>query len=169
MPFRHPDRSADLGARIEFEVRERIEEAVDYVCLEALVRARRARGLPPPSAESAADKAAYTANVVDFLDRLRRELTADIGSELQSKLPGPAGSPDGAQAQLMATQVVLARMLPDYWQRFDAARARYLAEAPLDEAHRENAARRAGGSGLGADNESGSEGRGLLARLFGRG
>jgi len=167
MPFRHPDRSADLGTRIEFEVRERIEEAVDYVCLEALVQARRARGLPPPSAESATDKAAYAANVVDFLDRLRRELTADIGSEVQGKLPGPAGGPDDAQARLMATQVVLARMLPDYWQRFDGARARYLAEAPLDDARREDAARRADAAG-GADRESGSEGRGLLARLFGR-
>ena len=53
----------------------------------------------------------------------------------------------------MSVQVALARTLPDYWQRFDAVRARYLAEPA---------------SGRPAADESGSEGRGLLARLFGR-
>jgi hypothetical protein len=167
MPFRHPDRSADLGARIEFEVRERVEEAVDYVCLEALVRTRRARGLPLPTADSAADKAAYSANVLEFLERLRREVIADLGPEVQSKLPGLAGGSGDEQTRLMATQVVLARMLPDYWQRFDAVRARYLAEALLGDTDRENATRPPDPA-PGADPESGSEGRGLLARLFGR-
>jgi hypothetical protein len=37
MPFRHPDRAANLQTRIEHEVRERLEEAIDFVCLEALV------------------------------------------------------------------------------------------------------------------------------------
>ena len=60
MPFRHPDRSHDLATRIEFEVRERLEEAIDYVCLEALVRQRRARGLPPPAAENARTIGAHT-------------------------------------------------------------------------------------------------------------
>ena len=49
--------------------------------------------------------------------------------------------------------ISLARSLPDYWQRFDAARARFLAEPA---------------STPPADG-SGGEGRGLLARLFGRG
>jgi hypothetical protein len=165
MPFRHPDRSADLAARIEFEVRERVEEAVDYVCLEALVRTRRARGLPLPTADSAADKAAYAAHVVDFLEQLRRELTADIGAELQRKVRAAEEGPGDPQARLVATQVALARLLPDYWQRFDAARARYLAEArpSLDDAADPGAA-----SDAHAEGESGSEGRSLLGRLFGR-
>jgi hypothetical protein len=166
MPFRHPDRSADLVSRIEFEVRERVEEAVDYVCLEALVRARRSRGLPPPSADSAADKAEYAANVADFLEQLRRELIADIGPELQQKVRAAEQGPADVQARLVETQVALARLLPDYWQRFDAARARYLAEAPLSEA--EGAADLGPASAAGAEGESGSEGRSLLGRLFGR-
>jgi len=52
--------------------------------------------------------------------------------------------------------VALARLLPDYWQRFDAVQARYLA-APAES------------GGPPPSVPSGSEGRGLLARLFGRG
>lgn len=153
MPFRHPDRSHGLGTRIELEVRERLEEAVDYVCLEALVQARRARGLPAPAADNAADRREYTEHVRAFLVHLERDLTADLDTEQRRRLPaGPAA--DEEEARLMSVQVALARLLPDYWQRFDAGRARYLAE-PADP--------RAPADG------SRSEGRGLLARLFGRG
>jgi hypothetical protein len=146
MPLRHPDRSHGLGTRIEMEVRERLEEAVDYVCLDAVVRGRRARGLPPPAADSAADRREYTEHVRAFLALLERELTAGLDAERRGKLP-PAADGDDEATRLMTLQVSLARLLPDYWQRFDVARARYLAEAPA----------------------SSGEGRGLLARLFGRG
>jgi hypothetical protein len=151
MPFRHADRSHPLGVRIEMEVRERLEEAVDYVCLEALVQARRARGLRAPVADNAADRREYTQHVLAFLRQLERDLTAGLDGEQRRRLPAaPAGADE---ARLMAVQVALARTLPDYWQRFDAARARYLAEPPEQS----------------AVDASGSEGRGLLARLFGRG
>lgn len=152
MPFRHPDRSHDLGTRIEHEVRERLEEAVDYVCLEALVRTRRARNLPAPVADNAADRREYTEHVRAFLVQIERELSADLNAEQRRRVVMPTGGDE--DARLMAVQVSLARLLPDYWQRFDAARARYLAEPASP--------------GPGAD-ASGSEGRGLLARLFGRG
>jgi hypothetical protein len=145
MPFRHHDRSHDLQTRIELEVRERLEEAIDYVCLEALVRARHARDLPPPAADNPADRRAYTDQVLAFLRLLRRELTGDLDAEQQRRIAA-VEAPGDEQARLLAVQVVLARLLPDYWQRFDAVRARYLAEPPL---------------------ESGRE-SGLLARLFGR-
>ena len=151
MPFRHPDRSHGLGTRIEMEVRERLEEAVDYVCLEALVQARRARGLPAPAADNAADRREYTEHVRALLIQLERELTADLDAEQRRRLPAPPAGAD-EEARLMSVQVALARTLPDYWQRFDAVRARYLAEP---------AGRVAGASG--------GEGRSLLARLFGRG
>jgi hypothetical protein len=146
MPFRHPDRSADLVARIEYEVRERLEEAVDYVCLEALVRDRRARGLPPPAAESADDRRTYTDNVLTFLRLLRRELTPALSADEQRKAVGAAEAPGDEQARLIATQVTLARTLPDYWQRFETVSSGYLA---------------------GLDAASGREGRSLLTRLFG--
>ena len=152
MPFRHPDRSHSLGTRIEHEVRERLEEAVDHVCLDALVRARRAAGLPPPAADNAADRREYTEHVRAFLSHLERELSAGLDAEQRRRVTSPAAGDE--EARLMSVQVTLARLLPDYWQRFDAARARYLPEP---------ASARARGEA------SGSEGRGLLARLFGRG
>ena len=42
----------DLIARVEAEIRDRIGEAVDFVCLEAMVDARRASGLPAPAADA---------------------------------------------------------------------------------------------------------------------
>jgi hypothetical protein len=138
MPFRHPNRAHDLDTRLGHEVRERLEEAIDFVCLDALVRSRQARGLPPPQAENAGDRAEYTQNVVTFL----RLLDAEIASDPARRLA--AGD---EQERLLSAQVVHARALPDYWQRFEALSARFLAEpAP-----------------------SSGERRGVLARLFGRG
>jgi hypothetical protein len=144
MPFRHPDRSHDLATRIEFEVRERLEEAIDYVCLEALVRERRGRGLPPPAAESQEDRRAYTNNVLAFLRLLRRELTPPPGG---GKVAQPSGD---EQAELLTGQVALARSLPDYWQRYEILAESFLAGTATPK-----------GAG------SGGESRGLLGRLFG--
>lgn len=155
MPFRHPDRSHDLSARIEYEVRERIEEAIDYVCLDALVRARRLRGLPAPDAASEDDRRAYTEHVLALLEQLRDEITPQLDAEARrTLLAGTAGIGD-AQPRLIAVQVALARTLPDYWQRFEAVSAGYLSAA--------------GASAPPRGSASGGEGRGLLARLFGRG
>jgi hypothetical protein len=110
MPFRHPDRAHDLTTRIEHEVRERLESAIDDVCLQALVAGRRARGLPPPAADSAEDRRAYEAHVGAFLALLTAELA-----------PGGEGDPAP-----LDRQVRLARALPDYWQRFERVGTRYL-------------------------------------------
>ncbi len=119
MPFRHPDRSHDLGTRIEHEVRERLEEAIDFVCLEALVNARRASGGAAPVADNAADRAEYQTHVSAFLRLLTTELPATNAHVTDS---------NAADSQLLARQVALARTLPDYWQQFEALSARYLAE-----------------------------------------
>jgi hypothetical protein len=140
MPFRHPNRAHDLATRIELEVRERLEEAIDYVCLDALVRARQARGLPAPTADSAADRAEYAEHVLAFL----RLLDAELAAVDQPRARTEASS---EEARLLAGQVARARALPDYWQRFEALSARFLAEPQA----------------------SGGERRGMLARLFSRG
>ena len=141
MPFRHPDRSHDLATRIEHEVRERLEEAVDFVCLDALVRSRKARGLPAPLAESATDRAEYAQHVLALL----RLLDAEVPAGDDARRARPAGREEATG--LMSAQVARARTLPDYWQRFEAVSARYLAEPT----------------------GSGGERRGVLSRLFGRG
>jgi hypothetical protein len=160
VPFRHPDRSADLRARIEFEVRERLEEALDYICLDALVRDRTARGLPPPAADNPADRRAYGDNVLALLDRLGRELAAELSPEERRRVDTAEATGD-EQARGLAVQVALARRLPDYWQRFEAISTRFLAEIPL--------VRDGDRDGDGGDASSGGESRGLLGRLFGRG
>ena len=138
MPFRHANRAHDLDTRIGHEVRERLEEAIDFVCLEALVNARRASGGPAPAADNAVDRAEYQAHVGAFL----RLMT----TELRRSDSAPAAT-TGDDAQLLAHQVALARTLPDYWQRFEAISARYLAEPAA----------------------SGGQRGSMLARLFRRG
>jgi hypothetical protein len=119
MPFRHPDRSHDLDTRIAQEIRERLEEAIDFVCLDALVRSRQARGLPAPTADSAADRAEYTRHVLALL----RQLDAEVPPGAMSRVSGR-----DEQERLLASQVACARTLPDYWQRFEAVSDRFLAD-----------------------------------------
>lgn len=138
MPFRHADRSHDLGTRIEHEVRERLEEAIDFVCLEALVKARRESNGPAPAADNPTDRAEYEAHVSAFLRLL------DAGVRPVSGTP-PIAS-EAPDARLLARQVALARSVPDYWQQFETLSTRYLAESST----------------------SGGERRSLLGRLFGR-
>jgi hypothetical protein len=146
MPFRHPDRSHDLRTRIDHEVRERLEEAIDFVCLDALVSARKARGLPAPASDNDADRAEYGAHVLAFLRLLDAHLAAGTidGPRHASEPPAAADEP----TRLLGGQLELAKRLPDYWQRFELMRARYVAEPPPP---------------------SGGERRSVLARLFGRG
>ena len=121
MPFRHPDRSHDLRTRIDYEVRERLEEAIDFVCLDALVSARKALGLPAPAADSEADRAEYGAHVLAFLRRLDTHLAAGVAGAPRRAAEAAAGSDE--QARLLAGQLALAKGLPDYWQRFELMRA----------------------------------------------
>jgi hypothetical protein len=152
VPFRtRPGQPRDLLALVESEVRERLEEAVDYVGLEALVESRRVRGLPPPAADSAADREEFTARARAFLERLTASVQPAL-EEAARRRADEAAARAGAEplARLIAVQVVAARSLPDYWQRFEAVRLAYLAE-------------HAGSTASG----SGRERAGFLRRLLG--
>ena len=121
----------DLATRIDGELRTRIEDAVDFVCLDAMVKAREARGGPAPAADDAHDREEYLARVTAFLDLLRQELVGPLTEE-QRRRVGRALATDtpGVDAAL-TLQVGLAKELPDYWQRFDEIRLRALiADAP---------------------------------------
>ena len=112
---RDPHAPATLLGQIDAELRGRIEEAVDFVCLEVLVASRRARGLPAPAADNPRDRDEFNGMVHAFLERLRADL--------------PGATPPGeTTADLVSAQVALAKQLPDYWQRFEAVRAAYAVE-----------------------------------------
>ena len=144
---RDPNQPAALTDRIEAQLRERLEEAVDFVCLGALVERRRALGLPAPRADSASDRAEFTESVRAFLADLRAAIEPDLDQGQRRKVGAAEQAPGDEMYRLLGVHVALARELPDYWQRFEAARATYTA----------------------ARVKSGRERGGLLGRLFGRG
>jgi hypothetical protein len=118
-----PGEPFDLGVRIEAELRARIEEAVDFVGLEAMVTGRETRGAPAPSADNPRDRDEFMKHVSDFLEHLRRELFAGLSDEQRRRLGQALAMPAPASVETEITvQVALARELPDYWQRFEAIR-----------------------------------------------
>jgi hypothetical protein len=145
---RDPAQGPDLHARVEAELGARIAEAVDFVCLEAMVEERRARGLPAPAADSARDRAEFDAGVRDFLERLRRDVAPDASEDLRRRVDDASrrAPADDAVAALLAAQVALAKALPDYWQRFETVRGAWTP---------------------GGAPASGGERRSVLRRLFG--
>ena len=118
----------DLIARVDAEVRERIAEAVDFVCLESLVQSRRASGLSAPVADSTSDRAEFDRRVETFLARLADAMLASLDAEQQGSLTAAERKGGDQLDQLVAVQVALAKLLPDYWQRFEQVRVTYAAE-----------------------------------------
>jgi hypothetical protein len=119
MPFRTPPGAPrDLLSLIDAELRERLEEAVDHACLEAMVAARRAAGAPLPKADDVRDREEFTTTVRTLLERLRDEIPADANDVAQGD----------EEWRLLAMQIGRAKALPDYWQRFDAVRQRFTAD-----------------------------------------
>jgi hypothetical protein len=150
---RDPAQPTDLRARIDAQLRERIEEAVDFVCLDALVQHRRALGLAPPSADNPRDREEFLQSVRMFLAEAYTAIAAALSEEQRRAGAAAEHAPGDETARLLGVHVMLARALPDYWQRFETIGASFIAE------------RRGAADGR----DSGGERRGLLGRLFGRG
>src|SRR5882724_8200767 len=125
---RDPNQPADLNARIEAQLRERLEEAVDFVCLEALVKRRQALPLPAPSADDTRDREEFTQSVHTFLAELWNAIAPTLSEAQRQKIAGAERAPGDETQRLLGVHVVLARELPDYWQRFETTRAAYTAE-----------------------------------------
>ena len=140
----------DLIARVDAEVRDRIGEAVDFVCLEAMVQSRQAGGLPAPAADSERDRAEFDRRVETFLTRLADTMLATLNAEQQRSLTAAGRSAGDQLTRLIAVQVALAKLLPDYWQRFEQVRVASAAETD------------------GSPSVSGRDRPGWLDRLFNR-
>jgi hypothetical protein len=142
-PHEHGD-PRTLAERIEAQLRERIQEAVELAGLELMVERRRRHGRPAPEPTSDADRREFEATAHDVLDHLRAAFCAVLTAEQRLELDRVEAAA-AASTRLLAGQALLARRLPDYWQQFEGYRARY-AEAALGVP---------------------SPARGWLARLFG--
>ncbi len=127
-PHQHGD-PRGLRERIDAQLRERIEEAVEMAGLELLVALRERHGRPRPEAGSVADRREHEALVDDLLTHLERAFAGEIAASGQASAAAPrtVGEPPAGiapgRARALASQVLLAKRLPDYWQRFEAHRA----------------------------------------------
>lgn len=128
-PHQHGD-PRGLIERIEAQLRERIAEAVEMAGLGLMVELRRRHGRPPPESENAADRREFEETVRELLAHLREAFDGDLTLERRAELERTDAGADESE-RLLNGQALLARQLPDYWQRFEIHRAAY-AKARLE-------------------------------------
>ncbi|HEY7654205.1 MAG TPA: hypothetical protein VIG07_15400 [Methylomirabilota bacterium] len=133
-PHQHGD-ARRLVERIEAQLRERIEEAVEMAALKLMVDLRAETGRPAPESTSAADRAEFQATTRALLARLREAFLAELPAELRPRFAEAEAAAADEPARLLAAQVFLARRLADYWPRFERYQ-RDDAERRLGEARR---------------------------------
>lgn len=113
-----------LLERIQAQLRERIQEAVEMAGLGLMVEARQHHGRPAPDTDSTADRKEFEEISRALLAHLRSEFHAALSAEQQRALERVETAPDEPEP-FLAGQTLLARELPDYWQRFETYRAAY--------------------------------------------
>lgn len=121
-----------LRERIDAQLQERIEEAVEMAALELLVELRKKQGHRAPEEDNVEDREAWRTLADDVLAALRETLAASLPAEEQAAMTRAETRGADARARALAGQVALARQLPDYWQRFDGHREAYLARRLSD-------------------------------------
>jgi hypothetical protein len=112
-----------LLERIEAQLGERIEEAVEMAALELLVELRKRHQRPAPASDSQADREEFQVLSADLLGYLRQAFTAEMPAERRAALARAEAGGSGERDRALRGQVFLARQLPDYWQRFEEHRA----------------------------------------------
>ncbi|HXJ82182.1 MAG TPA: hypothetical protein VMS64_26305 [Candidatus Methylomirabilis sp.] len=93
--------------------------------LALMVDLRRHRGRPAPDTASEADRREFEQIAADVLAHLRDALRAGLTTEERDALDRAEASHQEPRERLLAGQVLLARRLPDYWQRFETHQAAY--------------------------------------------
>ena len=116
----------NLAERIEAQLGERIVEATEMAALELLVGVRQAAGRPAPEEDNARDRAEWVTLSGDLLSHLRATLRGDLAEADRAAMDAAETPGNDARARALLGQVLLARRLPDYWQRFDAARLAFV-------------------------------------------
>jgi hypothetical protein len=129
-PHQHGD-ARGLMERIQAQLRERIEEAVEMAALKLMVDLRAAAGRPAPESTSAADRSEFEAGSRALLIWLRDAYVAELSPDLHSGFDEAETAADGP-GRLLAGQAWLARRLPDYWQRFERYQRQYSEQRMAD-------------------------------------
>ncbi|HEV8441683.1 MAG TPA: hypothetical protein VGT40_26650 [Methylomirabilota bacterium] len=124
-PHQHRD-PRGLGERIQAQIRERLEEAVEMAGLKLMVDLRARQGRPAPDTSSDADRREFQAIAADLLAHLRQAFSADLAGAERVGLEAAEGGHQSERDRLLAGQVFLARRLPDYWQRLERHQAAYV-------------------------------------------
>lgn len=119
-----------LMERIDAQLAERIEEAVEMAALHLLVELRKARNRPAPETDSRGDREEFQALAGDLLADLDRAFEAGLDAERRKDLERARDMGADPRARALRGQIFLARLLPDYWQRLEVYRAAH-AEAQL--------------------------------------
>jgi hypothetical protein len=114
-----------LAERIQAQLRARIEEAVEMAALKVMVDARARLGHPAPEQSNEVDRREFQASAVALLVHLREAFRAELGAAERTELDRAEAGHQTERERLLAGQVLLARTLPDYWQRFEAHRTAY--------------------------------------------
>jgi hypothetical protein len=126
---RNPEDPRGLLERIEAQLRERLEEAVDLFCLDLLVKLRQAGNRSLPEKTSDEDRQEFQRLVREFLAFLREGFAARLGEDGVARLRSVEAQAAADPGQrLVAAQVFLARTLPEYWQAFDELAAGFARE-----------------------------------------
>jgi sugar phosphate isomerase/epimerase len=119
-----------LLERIDAQLAERIEEAVEMAALHLLVELRKRHNQPAPETDSRADREEFQALAADLLAHLGRAFEAGLAAEHRASFERARAEGAEPRSRELRGQIFLARQLPDYWQRFEIHRAAH-AEAQL--------------------------------------
>ena len=119
-----------LLERIDAQLAERIEEAVEMAALHLLVELRKRHDRPAPETNRRADREEFEALTESLLAYLGAVFEADLAPEPRLALERARSRGADARARALSGQIFLARLLPDYWQRLELHRAAH-AEAHL--------------------------------------
>lgn len=119
-----------LIERIDAQLAERIEEAVEMAALHLLVELRKRHNRPAPETDSREDREEFQALAGALLAHLGRAFEAGLDAERRPDLERARAGGADPRARELRGQIFLARQLPDYWQRLEIYRAAH-AEAHL--------------------------------------
>ena len=123
-PHQHRD-PRGLAERIEAQLAERIAEAVDMAALKLMVELRQHHGRPAPETSNDADRQEFERLSADVLAHLHGAFQTELSGADRAELDRAEAVAKDLRERYLSGQVLLARRLSDYWQRFEIHQAQF--------------------------------------------